>query len=619
MVTSSAPSDPLVGVRGRSLARCLAFLLVLSAARERLEAAVAVELTASLPNPVPAGTMVHWTAQVATDPSQLWYRFRVMGPDGHFRTIRDYGPSSTLDWTALDEGLYVLEVAVRDRGTEEIAFAWSPLELQSRLSPDQPAVSQTAHPLVFLYSGPACDTGRARVRMESEGDGTVHYTGYKPCLPGRSLNFYLAGLVSNSLYTASLVVELGREATVLPPVEFRTGDAAVGLPFPIVDHAAERPQAQQVLLQAPIAAPPIATDLAGRWIWYGPSDLTYLTRPAGDGTFIGLIAKGISPEQDVVRQFDLVGMTIQETNVARVNEQLAVQRKRQISGFHHEARRLADGNLAVLAGVEQILTDVQGPGPIDVLGDMIVVLDPDLNVVWTWDTFDHLDPARSAVLGEICSGPGCAPHYLAPVPNDWTHGNAIGESPDGALLYSSRSQDWIVKVDYAHGAGSGDVFWRLGKDGDFTFDSEDPYPWFSHQHDPDFEPGSASTMTVFDNGNTRVLTGAGTTSRGQALEIDEPGRTVRLRLNADLGVFSPALGAAQRLSDGTYHFDAGFVSLPSGPGGSQALSLQIDPEGNTLVFSVSLPVAVYRSFRLDDLYGQTFGRPRPNTLTLVDR
>src|SRR4029077_4140674 len=145
---------------------------------------------------------------------------------------------------------------------------------------------------------------------------------------------------------------------------------------------------------------------------------------------------------------------------------------------------------------------VQGPGPLVVIGDMILILDSDLEVVWTWDAFDHLDVSRRAVLGETCvTNPGCAPHYLSLEANDWTHGNAVGETPDGNLLYSSRHQDWLIKIDYRFGEGSGDVIWRLGKDGDFTYDSTDPYPWFSHQHDAGYESVNDSTITLFDNGN----------------------------------------------------------------------------------------------------------------------
>ena len=182
--------------------------------------------------------------------------------------------------------------------------------------------------------------------------------------------------------------------------------------------------------------------------------------------------------QQIIRKFDLVGMTLLETNASRVNEQLKAQGKPVISGFHHEVRSISGGRIAVLAGTEKIVTDVQGPGAVDVLGDMIVILDQDLNVIWTWNSFDNLDVNRSAPLGEICPNAGCPAFYLANKANDWTHGNAIQETSDGSLLYSARNQDWLIKLFYDGGTGDGHIIWRLGRDGDFQVNSTDPFPWF---------------------------------------------------------------------------------------------------------------------------------------------
>lgn len=602
------------------LRRALRLALILSGGAAGLQAAVGVSLTSNPPGPAPVGTRITWAAQaIGGGSSSLWYRFRVIETDGSVRMIRDYGPLSTLDWTSLEEGVHVLEVSARDRNTNEAATAWSAFELGSRVQSGQAVVNPTSHPLVFLFSGPPCESGRARARFQSP-DGLVQYTPYKPCTPGRSLNFYLAGLLPGASYSASLAVEQGREVNLGSAVAFQTGAVPPGVLVPSVIQAPGTQTSQRILLQAPLYLPAVATDLNGRVLWFGPSDLTYVTRPAADGTFFGLVELGVDTAQDVVRRFDLVGMTVQETNVARVNEQLAALRKRQISGFHHDARSLPDGNTVVLGDVEQILTDVQGPGPIDVIGDMILVLDADLNVIWTWDTFDHLDPSRRAVLGETClAAAGCAPHYLSADANDWTHGNAVEETPDGSLLYSTRHQDWLIKIDYRFGAGSGGVLWRLGKDGDFTYDSADPYPWFSHQHDAGYEPGSRTTITLFDNGNTRLNLFSGGSSRGQAIELDEKNRIVRAAFNLDLGVVSPALGSAQRLDDGTYHFDAGFIFDATGAFSSQALSIQINPVGDQVISSIMLPTPVYRSFRVDDLYGVASGPSRPVIRTVDPR
>src|SRR5262249_47207130 len=131
-----------------------------------------------------------------------------------------------------------------------------------------------------------------------------------------------------------------------------------------------------------------------------------------------------------------------------------------------------------------------------------------------------------------------------------------------------------------NGSGSGNIIWRLGKDGDFTYLSTDAYPWFSHQHDGNFASLDPSKLVVFDNGNQRRLTeGASAHSRGQVVSLDEANRTATLKLNADLGVLSLAVGSAQALRDGNYHFDAGFVS---GPNGTKAHALEVDPSGQTV-------------------------------------
>jgi hypothetical protein len=582
----------------------------------RVEAAMVVELEPSPAGPAPVGTMVRWRTRVTGGSADLWYRFRVVEPGGAVRMIRDFGPVGRLDWTALDEGLYGIELTVRDRASTEVETVVSNFELVSRVGAES-VVSSTSHPLVFLFSSPGCDSGQARVRFGSVA-GPAHYTRDKPCVPGHSLNFYLAGLAANASYSANLDVEDRRNATEGPAVTFATGDASFDFAPPEVLQSAASPGPERILLQAALFTPPFATDLDGNLIWYGPPDLTYLTRPEVDGTFFGLVESRTDPALDVFRKFDLVGMTVLETNAARVSEQLVAMGKPPITGFHHEVRSISGGRIAVLGGVERILTGVQGPGHVDVLGDMIVVFDADLQVVWSWDTFDHLDTSRRAVLGETCvATPGaCAPYYLAADANDWTHGNSVAEAPDGALIYSTRHQDWVIKIDYAGGQGNGHVIWRLGKFGDFTFDSADPYPWSSHQHDVEYEAGQGSTISLFDNGNTRVSLNPGEKSRGQVIELDEPNRIAHLALNADLGFFSIALGSAQRLAGGHYHFDAGFVPTPQAAFGGVGYALEVAPPGDILS-SIKTMEPVYRSFRVADLYGPPEPEPpapaRPGT------
>jgi hypothetical protein len=72
-------------------------------------------------------------------------------------------------------------------------------------------------------------------------------------------------------------------------------------------------------------------------------------------------------------------------------------------------------------------------------------------------------------------------------------------------------------------------------------------------------------------------------------------------LNADLGVYSLAVGSAQKLRDGDYHFDAGFVLEDAK---FVSYSVEVDPSGNA-VYVAKADAPLYRTFRMTDLY-----RPR---------
>jgi hypothetical protein len=547
------------------------------------------------------GTVVSWTAN-ATDinAGALWYRFSAGSVNGNMQVVKDFSPSNKLDWTTIDyDGLFTIQVDVLNQATREIASASSSYEMLP-IAGQNPVVTPTENPLVFIYSAPPCADG-AMMRVyfwRPDAKGRIQGTQTRPCNSASTMNFYLAGMEQTTLYQAEHLIIQGDRVNVGPALSLKTGSVPASITSlsaasQTVLQASPVSEPDWMLLQGPISLPPFATDLSGNIVWYSPYKLSTLTRP-DHGHFFGINNSGTDSSGSVLSIFDLAGRTVQETNAAAVNMQLASMGKRQIGVFHHEARRLPDGNIATLASVEQILTNVQGPGPIDVIGDMIIVMDPNFNVLWTWDAFDHLDVTRTAILGETCSINGaCSSHFLAPDANDWTHSNAIQGTPDGNLLLSIRHQDWVLKLDYENGTGDGHILWRLGNAGDFTIESDDPNPWFSHQHDPNVLADN-STFELFDNGNTRRSTDQNANSRGQVLIVDEENRTVKLSLNQDLGVYSGAVGSAQRLRNGDYHFDAGFVGL-------SAISFELTGTGQTQA-AIRAGAPEYRTFRMADLY-----------------
>jgi hypothetical protein len=283
---------------------------------------------------------------------------------------------------------------------------------------------------------------------------------------------------------------------------------------------------------------------------------------------------------------------------------LQQQGQQRIGFVHHEVLRLPDGRIALLGTVERLLEDVQGPGLVDVLGDMVIVLDENMQLVWSVNLFDVLQVTRRATGRETCiNGSIDCPYLLLPdTANDWTHAVSISHSPsDGNLIVSLRHQDWMIKLDYRDGAGTGGLIWRLGKEGDFTplgFPG-DVDRWSTHQHDA--ERIGTDRLINFDNGNLAEACLADPQdcrSHGQAWLLDTTSMTATLELDADLGDYSSALGAAQVLGNTNYSFYSG---LPGGLTTPLSRLDEVRPDG-TKAFSVEFNARGYRGFRLKDLY-----------------
>src|SRR4029077_8941259 len=103
---------------------------------------------------------------------------------------------------------------------------------------------------------------------------------------------------------------------------------------------------------------------------------------------------------------------------------------------------------------------------------------------------------------------------------------------------------------------------------------------------------------VFDDGNTRIAAMNGGNSRGQVLSLDEQNRVATPLVNADLGVYSQAVGSAEKLRDGNYHFDAGFVVENNT---IDSYSFEVDGTGK-IMYDAAASTILYRSFRMTDMY-----------------
>ena len=604
----------------------LVCLLAVPASLSHLYATVSVtQLTPSVTFPQPVGTPVTWTA-VASDSNSgpLAFQFSVRYGSKPWSVVRDFSPLTSFQYTITNaEGNYQIRVIAKDFTSREYASLIVPFQIASLVTGASPVATPAANPLVALFSAPSCPAGSfMRGTFQLNGSSTVNYTNWNACHPPNSMNFYIAGMYAQSQYTLNYQVLTGSNvSTGATTLSFTTGTLSVALP-PNDVLMSPSPQADPsitLLLHSFITNQPgfpVATDLAGNPLWYyNPGINSFVTRPLAGGTIL-ILQNGVSSLSStriqLLREIDLAGNVVRETNAGIISQQLAAMGSSDtIGAFHHEAIRLPNGNTAVLGSVERLFppgTQNSTTGnPVDILGSMVIILDQNFQVLWSFDEFDHdggapqLDITRPATLGETCEATSqyCPPIYLASVANDWTHTNSICYIPSsGDLLVSTRDQDWVYKVDYQNGSGTGNILWRMGLGGDFTMmPNNDYYPWFSHQHDVKYENGGTQILSVFDNGDTRRAMFPGATSRGQVLTVDEPNMQVALQLNAVLSVYSVGFGSAQLLPNGDYLFQPGLTDTAAP---QNSYSMEVTPMG-ALVYNLQ-GVASYRAFGMSDLY-----------------
>lgn len=574
-----------------------------------------VELTPSAPAPELVGQPLTWTATVADAKPSLVYQFSVGAEGGPMHVVRDYSPSDSFSWTPMQEGDYRIEVTVKD-GYDGVKTE-SDVEIEhvdSRVAGDQAVISDTANPLVALYSVPPGPEGTVHVEFAVQSaNPSWQSTNELPSEPGKSTNFFVAGMLPNTTYEMRDVFSDG---TTSSSQTFTTGSIPSALTFPtftVVQPPGPGTDLGQGLIYHAIPDP-VVTDLQGNIVWYfDPRNSGLLTASPfivstlqPGGTILGLGADryavpnslGLLPK-NVLREIDLAGDTVRETNIDAVNAQLKAMGHEQIYGFYHEAERLPDGSTVVL-GITERTVDINGT-PTNYVGTMVVVLYDNFQVKWAWDAFDHLDVNRGPVLGEIDNASDTPVNIVPNLPAvDWLHNNSVAYSPaDGNLILSLRTQDWVIKIDYRNGAGDGHVVWRLGQGGDFTVNSTDPNPWFSHQHDVHYIDDS--TIILLDNGNTRHASDPTADSRGQVWKLDEQTMTATLVLNVDLGTYSSAEGAAQKLSNGDYSFDLG--SLGNAPK-AFAETVEVRPDGSK-AYVLQVSRDDFRTYRIGDLYEGT--------------
>ena len=259
--------------------------------------------------------------------------------------------------------------------------------------------------------------------------------------------------------------------------------------------------------------------------------------------------------------------------------------------FHHDFVELPSGNFLLLSTEVRVIedwytseTDPDAPrATANVIGDVIVEVSPEGEVVKEWSLFDILDVNRigyNSLREDFWRR-----HYdgvVDGVVHDWTHGNAIiYEEEDNSFVMSVPYQDAVIKVSM----DTGELVWILGNHDNWNEPQASrlltpvgDVAW-SYKHHAVSRTGNG-TYLLFDNGVAR----SSPFDDRMAL-ADSYSRAVEYSVNeASMEVSQPwEYGAGQErfygryLGDVDWHADAGTVLINVGAQETNADGTNVPP------------------------------------------
>jgi len=538
---------------------------------------------------------------------------------------------SAVSGTVSSSGLYTAPATLSTSGnvtvTAALAGSGSQNYATSAVALVQPAFvscpSSIGNPQVAQYSMYLPAPGKISVQFGTTinyGKSTWHIP--TPTANGGTVPIYVAGMLGNTLYHMQAQVTLDNGATfndIDHTCTTGTPPATPAITLTTNDSTAQPGiQLWNTILPQNLSEA-FATDLSGNVLWTytfkGGSglDLLQSMHPLPNGDFLTMVSYLSSVTTNIpsgtiddVREIDLAGNIVKEITMDTLNQKLAASNLRDAQGnlyalksFHHDVLALPNGHWVLLAAYSKTYSSLSGyTGPVSVIGDALIDVDQNLNPDWVWNTFDNLDINRRPMNFP-----------------DWTHSNAmLYSSDDHNLLLSIRHQNWIIKIEFLDGTGSGKVLWHLGEGGDFKLvNGVDPTDWFYGQHGMNYF--SQNTTGVFrlgtmDNGIDRDFpTGpvfctpnkpptAQCYSTVPVLEINESNMTATLLSHYDPGptFYSYFGGDAQLLENNDIQAD--FCVKPGG-----AEIQELNPTATQVIWDATTPNSdQYRVLRIPSLY-----------------
>ena len=211
--------------------------------------------------------------------------------------------------------------------------------------------------------------------------------------------------------------------------------------------------------------PAVVVDDQGEFIWYYIPDghRVHDVRRLKNGN----MAYTVLPGHNQLIEIDMLGNVQRKFHMTGMAEE-SIEGSISVGtdSLHHDYVELPNGNLLLLSSESRVIenwytseTDPNAPrSPANVIGDVIVEITQNGEIINEWKLFDILDPYRIAYNSTAENF--WRNHYgEAAKSKDWTHGNAIiYEESDHSFVMSVPYQDAVIKVSM----DTGELVWILG-------------------------------------------------------------------------------------------------------------------------------------------------------------
>jgi hypothetical protein len=318
----------------------------------------------------------------------------------------------------------------------------------------------------------------------------------------------------------------------------------------------------------------VVSDRSGEILWYRsipkgqeralPTSVAF--DPSTGGVIVGrffmdfmMLATDENPEHSQAMRFDMAG------------EELSLH---DLGVAHHELLQLPDGSFATMGIDRRPWYDEARGEDVQVMGDTLVLVDPDGQRREIFSTWDWAEPEVHGRFYQVCDETG-----------DWTHGNGLAYDPDSdSFLMSLGLMGTVLEIDRQ----SGRVLREFGPGG---WAVEEGMP-FVYQHDPHWT----------EEGTLLMSSSVGQESRLMAIEyeVDEQAGALRelWSYGEHEGFISIAGGQALRMDNGN-------TLLNTGYGG---LMVEVSPEGEPVWEMITAMGHVFASVSFfDDFYDHDGG------------